>query len=168
MELTTDRLILRRATREDAPFVLHLLNSPGWMEFIGDRNIRNLDDAIAYIETALEESFTEFGFGLMIMEKKTDGLQVGLCGLLKRQFFDSPDLGFAIAPEFVRQGYTFEAAQKVLSYANETLHIDRVIAFTNEKNIASQNLLLKLGMELIEKKQLKSYNEVSWIYRQQG
>ena len=154
------------ATRQDAAFIFRLLNSPGWIEFIGDRNIRSLKDAKAYIDTALEESFREFGYGLMVMERKDDGQPIGLCGLLKREFFNAPDLGFAVAPDHTRQGYTYEASKEVLNYANEALQIKKVLAFTNEKNLASQNLLTKLGMTFVGKRQLAHYDEISWIYSQ--
>ena len=166
MELQTKRLILRKATIQDANFIFNLLNSPGWLEFIGDRNVRTLKDARLFIDTALEGSFKEFGYGLLLMEKKQDGQPVGLCGLLKRSFFDVPDLGFAVDPEFVRQGYTYEASKRVLAYANQALEIERVLAFTKEKNLASQKLLMKLNMTLVEKKFLAQYDEVCWIYSQ--
>ena len=51
--LQTERLNLRHLTPEDAPFILELVNDPGWIRFIGDRFVRNEDDAGRYIRTAL-------------------------------------------------------------------------------------------------------------------
>ena len=47
--LETERLILRRLTVDDAPFILELLNDPAWLRFIGDKGVRTLDDARDYL-----------------------------------------------------------------------------------------------------------------------
>ena len=47
--IETPRLILRRLTLDDAPFILELVNDPDWLRHIGDKNVRSLDDARAYL-----------------------------------------------------------------------------------------------------------------------
>ena len=47
--LETARLILRRLTVDDAPFILELLNDPDWLKFIGDKGVRTLDAARDYL-----------------------------------------------------------------------------------------------------------------------
>jgi RimJ/RimL family protein N-acetyltransferase len=42
----TERLLLRPFNTDDAPFILELVNSPGWLQFIGDRNIHSIEDAV--------------------------------------------------------------------------------------------------------------------------
>ena len=44
---TTDRLLLDSLTPDDTEFILELVNTAGWLRFIGDRNIRTVDDARA-------------------------------------------------------------------------------------------------------------------------
>ena len=63
--LETERLVLRRVTTDDAPFILELLNEPSFLEFIGDKGVRNLDDARNYILTGPVASYERFGFGLV-------------------------------------------------------------------------------------------------------
>ena len=48
--IKTGRLELFEFVPSDAGFVLELVNTPKWISFIGDRNVRNQDDAINYIE----------------------------------------------------------------------------------------------------------------------
>ena len=48
--LETERLILRELTFDDVQFIISLMNSPGWLKYIGDRNIHTDEDAIKYIE----------------------------------------------------------------------------------------------------------------------
>ncbi len=47
----TKRLTLRKLGKEDCSFILELVNSDGWLEFIGDRNVRSENDSLKYIES---------------------------------------------------------------------------------------------------------------------
>src|SRR3954471_19030825 len=138
----TARLRLRAITGDDAPFYLELLNDPAFIEHIGDRGIRTLDDARrAVVEgpVAMQESR---GHSLYLVELKDGGAPIGMCGLIKRDTLDDVDLGYAFLPQYRGRGYAFEAGQAVLAYA-PTIGITRVAAITSPNNIASNQLLLK-------------------------
>jgi [ribosomal protein S5]-alanine N-acetyltransferase len=47
--IETDRLTLSKVTEDDASFILALLNTPGWLKFIGDRGVKTIEDAQKYI-----------------------------------------------------------------------------------------------------------------------
>lgn len=141
----TDRLVLRRLTVEDAPFILRLLNEPSFLEHIGDRGVRNLADAKQYLLTGPLASYDRHGFGLFLVELKAGATPIGICGLLKRDALDDVDLGFAFVPESWSKGYAFESTTATLTYAHDTLHLKRVVAITSPDNVASINLLVKLG-----------------------
>ena len=55
--LETERLILREFSVDDAEFILTLLNTPGWLEYIGDKNVRKLEDAVSYLENVPIKSY---------------------------------------------------------------------------------------------------------------
>jgi RimJ/RimL family protein N-acetyltransferase len=141
----TDRLVLRRLTVEDAPFILRLLNEPSFLEHIGDRGVRNLADAKQYILSGPAASYDRHGFGLFLVEVKEGGSPIGICGLLKRDALDDVDLGFAFVPESWSKGYAFESTTATLAYARDVQHLTRVVAITSQENVASINLLVKLG-----------------------
>ena len=61
----TDRLVLRRLSIDDAEFVLELLNEASFLRFIGDKGVRNLNDARDYILSGPVDSYKRFGFGLL-------------------------------------------------------------------------------------------------------
>jgi ribosomal-protein-alanine N-acetyltransferase len=105
----TDRLILRELTVEDAPFILELVNDPDWRHFIGDRGIRTLVDAGAYILGGPVAMYRRLGFGLWHVALK-DQTPIGICGLIKRDTLDHVDIGFAFLPGFRGRGYAYEAA----------------------------------------------------------
>lgn len=143
--LTTDRLVLREFTEADAPFVHALLNDPGFLRFIGDRGVRTPDDARAYIETGPRASYRAHGFGLWRVERREDGEPVGTCGLLKRDFLDAPDLGYAVLAAHTGHGYAREAARATLRHARETLGIRTLYAYVDADNDRSIRLLTDLG-----------------------
>ncbi|MCC6744773.1 MAG: GNAT family N-acetyltransferase [Acidobacteria bacterium] len=143
---TTDRLVLRLLSVEDAEFILELLNEPSWLRFIGDKGVRTLDDARSYIATGPVAMYERHGFGLYVTERREDGVPMGICGLIKRDWLDDVDIGFAFLPRFWGRGYAHEAAAAVMDYGRNVLGIGRIVAITSPDNATSARLLEKLGL----------------------
>ncbi|HSE15598.1 MAG TPA: GNAT family N-acetyltransferase [Pyrinomonadaceae bacterium] len=141
--LETGRLLLRRMTVDDAQFILTLLNEPSFLRYIGDKQVRNLEDARRYILNGPVASYERHGFGLLIVELRDSHTPIGICGLLKREELPDPDIGFALLPDFWSKGFAFEAATAVLNDARDRL--SRVLAITSLDNEASIGLLQRLG-----------------------
>ena len=144
--LETERLTLRRIASSDTAFILDLLNQPSFLRYIGDKGVRNTEDAIRYIETGPQASYERFGFGLYLVELKDSEVAIGMCGLLKRDTLPDVDIGFAILPGYWSQGYAFEAAASVMTYGREVLGLRRIVAITSLDNAASIKLLEKIGL----------------------
>ena len=146
----TERLQLCRLALSDAPFVLELVNDPSWIRFIGDRGIRTLAQAEAYLREGPMASYAEHGFGLYLVRRTVDGMRLGMCGLIKRPSLPHVDIGFAFLPQFTGQGYAFEAATAVLHHARQDLNLTTIVAITAPDNQRSINLLQKLGLHYQE------------------
>jgi len=144
--LETERLFLREAGPADAPFVLDLLNQYSFKKYIGDRGVRTLDQAEDYIASRFTASYRANGFGLYLMERRSDSAPVGLCGFVKRDTLPHPDIGFALLPQFEKLGYAFEAASACMRYGREKLGLTRVLAITTLDNESSGRLLEKIGL----------------------
>ncbi|HLY71540.1 MAG TPA: GNAT family N-acetyltransferase, partial [Puia sp.] len=144
--LDTKRLRLREFTTDDTKFIIQLVNSPGWLEFIGDRNIRTTEQAKEYLENGPIKSYRENGFGLFLVETKNHQTPVGMCGLIKRGDLENPDIGFALLPEFTGKGFAFEMATGTMEFAKNTLKMPVILAITVPHNIRSRKLLEKLGL----------------------
>ena len=99
----TERAILREITKDDAEFILDLLNQPSFIKYIGDRNVRTLEQARDYIESRFTESYRKFGFGMWAVELKETSQPIGLCGFVKRGGLPEADIGFAFLPQFERR-----------------------------------------------------------------
>ncbi len=143
--LETPRLILRRLTLADAPFIRELVNDPDWLRFIGDRGVHTLDDARRFLREGPMAMYERHGFGLWRTEVKDGGVAIGICGLLRRESLDGVDLGFALLPQFRAQGYAHEAAAATLHYGRSVLGLGHILAITTPDNGASIGLLEKLG-----------------------
>jgi RimJ/RimL family protein N-acetyltransferase len=143
--IETARLRIRRLTPADAPFIVSLLNDPAFLQFIGDRGVRTDEEAIAYIDKGPVSSHARFGFGLDAVDDLRTGEPMGICGLLKRDELEAPDLGFAFLPAFRRRGFAREAAAAVLDDAAARLTIPRVLAIVQADNERSIALLEGLG-----------------------
>ncbi|WP_316819204.1 GNAT family N-acetyltransferase [Pedobacter nyackensis] len=147
-EIETSRLYLKATDIEDAPFILELLNTPKWIRFIGDRNVKDLAGATEYIKNRMMPQMEELGFGNYVLVRKEDGAKIGSCGLYKREGLDGVDIGFAMLPDFEGKGYSGEAAIKLKQLAKTEFHLERLNGITSHDNTASINLLKKLGLKL--------------------
>lgn len=148
--LETERLTLRELIIDDTEFIIELVNSPGWLKFIGDRNIKTTEQAIAYLENGPIKSYRDNGFGLAMVETKDAKKQIGMCGIIKRDSLDSPDIGFAFLPEFTGKGYAFEIASATLAFATHQLKLPVICAITVPGNVHSIKLLEKIGLKFIK------------------
>jgi len=144
--LETDRLILRWVSLEDAEFILGLLNEPSWLQFIGDKGVRTVEDARAYVLKGPVDMYSRLGFGLYLVELKESVLPIGMCGLIKRDTLEDVDIGFAFLPAYWGKGYAYEAAAAVLAYGEKVLGLNRIVAITSLDNDRSAKLLEKLGL----------------------
>lgn len=143
----TSRLVLRLVEETDAGFIMKLLNEPGWLQYIGDKGIRTIDDAKGYIMNGPRAMYEREGFGLYLTERKEDHAPIGLCGLIKREGLEDVDIGFAFLSDHQSQGYAFEAARATMDLAKD-IGIKRVVAITTKDNEPSSKLLEKLDMKL--------------------
>lgn len=105
----TERLNIRPVTIEDAPFILELMNSPKWIQFIGDRHVKSIEAAENYIKENALTQLKTYGYGNNVIIRKVDNTKIGTCGLYHREDRKDPDIGFAFLPSYKGQGYAFEA-----------------------------------------------------------
>ncbi|MEH6630069.1 MAG: GNAT family N-acetyltransferase [Halopseudomonas aestusnigri] len=145
--LETDRLRLRELGEADAPFILELLNEPSFIENIVDKGVRNLDQACDYINKGPVKSYRQNGFGLYLTELKELKTPIGMCGLIKREGLDHPDIGYALLPTFWSKGYAFESAAAMLEYAKTVLELPLVVGITSPDNVGSARVLEKIGLK---------------------
>lgn len=161
----TERLIVRKFAIDDAPFIMALLNSPNWIEFLGDRNIHTEADAQLYLSNGPLASYAMRGFGLYLVALKDTGVPIGMSGLIKRDGLEDVDVGFALLPEYTGQGYAYEATKAVLDYGYTTLHLPHIVAIARADNKNSVALLEKLGMKFSDNVMLTGIEHPLCLFR---
>jgi ribosomal-protein-alanine N-acetyltransferase len=152
--IQTARMSLRELDFGDAPFILELLNEAGFIRFIGDKGVRTLADARDYILQGPMDSYARHGFGLYAtclrgnaLNGERAGTPIGICGLVKRQGLNDPDVGFAFLSRYWSKGYAAESAAAVLAHAQQVLKLGRIVAITSPDNAQSIAVLEKIGLK---------------------
>ncbi|WP_299520865.1 GNAT family N-acetyltransferase [Winogradskyella sp.] len=144
----TQRLYIRAITVEDAPFILELMNTPLWIKFIGDRNVRTVKEAETYIKEKALIQLETYGYTNNVVIRKEDNAKLGTCGIYHREGKDIPDIGFAFLPDHHGKGYAFEAATELIQVAYQNYGLNELSGYTLEENAASRQLLERLGFKL--------------------
>lgn len=163
-KLETKRLTLRWLNFDDAKFILEILNEPSYLKNIGDRGVRNLEDAKQYLINKVFENYKKFGFGYFIVELKDSKIPVGMAGLMKRDWLPDVDIGFAFLEKHFGKGYATESAKAVMDYARKDLGLKRLTGITLPDNIESQKVLQKLGLKFEKMVKFPEYDKEDKLF----
>jgi len=165
LNLQTKRLQLRPVSLDDGAFIFDLMNTPQWLENIGDRDLKKVEDAVEYIKVKMIPQQEEYGYGNFLMQLSKTNEKIGTIGLYRRPGVEGVDLGFALLPQYFRKGYTYEASKEIINLALNTLKLHPLNAITSLTNVASQNLILKLGFEFKGKRKITDIETEQLFYQ---
>ncbi len=154
----TQRLILNEINPNDAEFILKLVNTPEWLEFIGKRNIGNTAEANDYIEKIISNPKSNF----WVVRTKNHQLAIGIITFIKKDYLDYYDIGFAFLSEHTNKGYAYEASYAVLTDAIVHFNYNNILATTVATNTNSIKLLKKLGLQFY--KEIENEKEQLLVY----
>lgn len=146
VKINTERLLIQAMTIIDAGFMLQLMNTPTWINHIGNRQIYDNTAASNYIVNNIINSYNVNGFGLYLVKTKPDNKAIGICGIVKREGLAIPDLGFALLPTYTGKGFATEASKAIVAYARDHLGLSELAGITKLDNKASISVLEKVGM----------------------
>jgi len=145
MTIETERLSISEFALGDAPFIIELLNEPDFIRHIADRGVRDVAAAEKYLSDGPLTSYAAHGYGLYKVALKASGEPLGMCGLIRRETLDFPDLGYAFLSRHYRKGYASEAGVAVLAHARAEQGVSTVVAITSLDNDGSIRVLENLG-----------------------
>lgn len=143
--VATERTRLDRVTLEDAAFFVELMNSPGWLRYIGDRGIKTIDGARAYLAERFLNPDRAPGVDYFVIRLTAGGTPIGTCGFLQRPELEHPDFGFALLPAYAGRGLAEEACRALLDESRAAFGSTTLDAITRADNQPSIRLLEKLG-----------------------
>lgn len=162
ISIKTERLTIEPLTSDDYAFIRELVNSQGWLQFIGNRNINSDEDAIAYIERILNSSTIDY----WVVRVKDTNESAGMVSLVKRDYLPQPDIGFAFLPAHMNKGFAFEATKAVMDKLQELKLFQNLFAITIPGNVSSIRLLDKLGLKF--EKQIEINEEKLQLYQMEN
>jgi ribosomal-protein-alanine N-acetyltransferase len=148
--LRTQRLSLQTWTATDLAEAVALWGSPTVMAFLTKHGGLQRDE----IENRLRlEISRQESFGIQywkIVERAT-GEFVGCCGLRPshENLTAAAELGFHLIPDNWGKGYATEAATAAVQYAFVVLRLTKLFAGHHPHNVASCNVLTKLGFQQV-------------------
>ena len=143
--MQTNRLLVTPLRPSDNAFFIDLVNSPGWLTFIGNRNIYSALDAQLYIQNILDNPLYQY----WVVRLKEDRTPIGLLSLIKRSYLEAHDIGFAFLPQYTNMGYAYEASSGLLNLLEENPMYARLYATTLSENKSSIKLLTRLGFHFV-------------------
>jgi RimJ/RimL family protein N-acetyltransferase len=141
--MNTERLTIQPLVPNDQRFILELLNSAGWIQFIGDRHVHTVEEASAYVQKIIENVHIRY----WVVRLKAGDEPIGIITLIKREYLTHHDVGFAFLPRFTNKGFALEATSAVLSEVAKSPEHNHLYAITVPSNTRSVRLLKKIGFE---------------------
>ena len=141
------------------------MNTPKFIEYVGDRKINSIEDAEKYIRIKMLPQLLNLGYSCYSLIRKSDNLKIGTCGLYDRDGIDGIDIGFGLLPEYEGLGYAYESATRLKKAAFEEFELEEIKAITSKENISSQRLLEKLGLEKVGTTKLPNEEDELLLYR---
>jgi [ribosomal protein S5]-alanine N-acetyltransferase len=140
--IITERLTIEPVTANESSFIVTLVNTEGWLKFIGNRNVHNEEDALAYINRINNNDNLTY----WTVKLKNTLTSIGIVTLIQRDYLDHLDIGFAFLPTFQGKGFAYEATEAVLDKLRKNKVIDKILAVSVPENKKSIQLLEKLGL----------------------
>jgi len=156
--LLTDRLLIQPLTTADNNFIFELVNTEGWLQFIGNRNVTSLTAATAYIQKIMDLEHIVY----WVIKQKDTGEAIGIVTFIQRDYLPHPDIGFALLPRYHNKGYAYEATHAVLHKLIQERHLTHLLATTLPQNADSIKLLQRIGLAF--EREVKLENETLHIY----
>jgi [ribosomal protein S5]-alanine N-acetyltransferase len=164
-KLSTERLELSLLNNDDAVFIEELVNTEGWLKFIGDRNVHSIPEAEAYIEKISANPAINY----WVVHEKELKKAIGVISFIKRDYLEHWDIGFALLPGLFGKGYAYEGAMCVLKHNADTGKHEQFLATVMSSNTTSIKLLEKMGLSfekeiIIDERPLMLFSANAAIY----
>ena len=146
IRMETKRLVLRPRTEADIEANLSMDLNPAVHRYIygntppeREKHRRRLRDQVA-------TGWPHRG-GIWVVERKDNPGFLGWCGLMPLEDSGLIEIGYRYVRTAWGQGIATEAAMRVLDHGFRKLGINPIVAVTHPENLASQNVLLKIGLQ---------------------
>ncbi|WP_421976352.1 GNAT family N-acetyltransferase [Roseivirga seohaensis] len=138
---------LRLVSENDAQLLYDLMTAKKWLNYIGDRGIKTLEDAKQYILDTMHPDLQLKGFVNHVVIDSETKEEVGTCSLHNREGVEGLDVGYAILEKYEGNGYATTSAKMMVELAFNTHRAEVVRAITRDSNVGSCRVLEKVGFK---------------------
>lgn len=148
--LESNRLILRNTVDEDiATLYKNIFNDKDVVEHTFGNDLKSFEEVENFIKTSCNY-YNKLGLSTLL-EKQSNTI-IGLAGIIKCEYLEQIDyeFGFILSKNYWGKGYAKEIGLAQIKYTKDELKAKRVLALAHKENIASLNLIKKLGLEYIK------------------
>lgn len=142
--LETKRCRVRETTVGDVDSFYRIYAEPSITEYM-ENLFADRDEEIAYTKDYIEMVYAFYGYGMWTILEKGSGAVIGRAGIIWREGYDVPELGFVIGVPWQKRGYASEVCKAILTYAKEELSMEQMQALVRTGNEKSLRLCEKLG-----------------------
>ena len=143
--MTTERLVLRKLVRTDAPALFAMRSDERVMQHIGRPRATALEDARKLIAVCTKDHASNHGITWAIT-MRNDDTQIGTIGYyrLKLEHYRA-EIGYMLSPGHWRKGIMGEALEAAVACGFERFGFHSIEADTDPLNVASNTLLARHG-----------------------
>ncbi len=146
--IETARLILRRPLERDHDQIAAINGDPQVGDWLAGALCRAQSDAL--VDRVLAQ-FESQGFSYWVVERKSDGVVIGLAGLLAMSAELPPgpalEIGWRLSPQSWGNGFATEAARAIAEWGFANTDAAELLAITARTNLKSQAVMRRIGME---------------------
>ena len=147
--IETERLLVRRFADADRDTVACWNADPDFTRHLAGLQTRVQSDEAF---DRWQRHWAEHGFGLLAVVWRETGELIGRTGpQFHRVWPHDPEVGWALDPAWWGRGLATEAGAASVEWAFGALDYPRVVSITTEANLASLNVMAKLGFRLHER-----------------
>ncbi len=145
--IKTERLILRQWKLTDCDELIKMNQDAKVMKYF--LSIMSGKQSLEFYER-VQQHFKEHGFGLYVVEDKTNHQFMGYTGFMIANFESSftpcVEIGWRFNAQYWGKGFATEAANACLQYGYDTLGLKTIYSFTSVHNKKSEAVMQRIGM----------------------
>jgi ribosomal-protein-alanine N-acetyltransferase len=149
--IETPRLVLRPFTEDDIDRFHGILCESGMLRYFPKTDPPPWDQVEDMVLKIIKH-WEERGYGLWVVEPKSQRVLIGRCGLQYLPDTDEIEADGLLSTAYWSKGYATEGAKAGLRYGFLELKLDFVVGIVHPENMASRRVLEKIGMRLSGRK----------------
>jgi len=143
--LTTERLLLRKLSLDDAEEIFVLRSDDVVNKYLDRPKTNDIDEAIAFINKVNIGVANDNWLYWVICFKDNPKLIGTICLWNLNEEENKAEVGYELNPEYQGKGIAKEALSCIIKFGFSTMHLDKIEAYTHKENLASTRLLEKFN-----------------------